>query len=876
MKKNYVLTLLLTLFISGLSFGQVIITELADPNGATAARFVEIYNVSDSDVDLTGWELRRWTNGNAAPQGTGVDLSSIGTLSSGSFALIAVNATEFETVYGIPADINAGTGGAADSNGDDQIAIFDDTDQTIDIFGVPGEDGSGTCHEFEDGRAERVSSVSASSATWNESEWNVWADSTVSGCTSHTNSPRTAPTDYDPGAWIGTASGPSISVGSAVTGLDYFEGSGPSAEGVFQISGINLTADVSVTAPTNFEVSLTSGGTFTSSVTLTQSSGTASGAVYVRLVSGLSPDTYTDNASVTSAGADSQTVSLTGTVTAADPQITVTAFLDNFAYIASEGGPSPEDSFSVEGLFLQDDISITAPANYEVSLTTVTGFGSSVTISPDQAGTVTSTAIFIRLAAGLSAATYDGNITVSSTGVTDELIAVSGNAYGPATNSLIITGVFDAKNGSSPKGVEIYVKNNIDDLSLYGVGSANNGLGTDGQEFTFPAVSATAGEFIYVVGTNQSAQFNTFFGFTPGYESGAMFINGDDAIELFENGVVIDVHGDINVDGTGEPWDTVDSWGYRVNDTGPDGSSFVLANWTFGGSAELDGATNTASTSPFPIGTYSNTPPATGNSVTVATSQAWNAYVNAFNLDNSYAFGFGYTVSDLRATPTTSSMTLEPNIAIWTGEATNADWFDQGAATQTANKYIEASSYIEDNTLAGSDLTFTGNVSVSDLGSGYTVVAFVKALDPNNGYATVVNNTADISSTGDFTASATAAELAAGYIIQYGFAVTGPLADPTDTTLGSVVIGEATAGVEDNSIVNVSVYPNPSNSNWNFRTGNTVITSVEVFNLLGKRVVSQNNNSTEIAISTQGLSSGIYIARITTEQGVKSVKLIRE
>ena len=276
------------------------------------------------------------------------------------------------------------------------------------------------------------------------------------------------------------------------------------------------------------------------------------------------------------------------------------------------------------------------------------------------------------------------------------------------------------------------------------------------------------------------------------------------------------------------------------------------------------------------IAVGANPAPPSANSVTVATSQAWNGYVNAFNLDDSYAFGFSYGAADLRATATATSMTLEPNIAIWTAEATNASWFDQGAATQTANKYIEASSYIEDNTLAGSDLTFTGNVSVSDLGSEYTVVAFVKALDPNAGYATVVNNTADISSTGDFTASATAAELASGYVIQYGFAVTGPLADPADTTLGSVVIGEATAGVDDNSFVNVSVYPNPSNSNWNFRTGNTVITSVEVFNLLGKRVVSQNNNSTEIAISTQGLTSGIYIARITTEQGVKSVKLIRE
>jgi hypothetical protein len=127
-----------------------------------------------------------------------------------------------------------------------------------------------------------------------------------------------------------------------------------------------------------------------------------------------------------------------------------------------------------------------------------------------------------------------------------------------------------------------------------------------------------------------------------------MFINGDDAIELFENGVVIDVHGDINVDGTGEPWDTVDSWGYRVNDTGPDGSSFVLANWSFGGAAELDGATNSESTSPFPIGTYSNATastsnntiigfnaypnPVKGNSLTVTTSSTEAKTVNIFNV----------------------------------------------------------------------------------------------------------------------------------------------------------------------------------------------------------------------------------------------------
>ena len=272
---------------------------------------------------------------------------------------------------------------------------------------------------------------------------------------------------------------------------------------------------------------------------------------------------------------------------------------------------------------------------------------------------------------------------------------------------------------------------------------------------------------------------------------------------------------------------------------------------------------------------YESTPPTGDNSVTIATTQAWNSYVNVFSVsDNSYQFGFGdIEVVDLRATATETSVTLEPNISIWTNESTNAVYFDQDAATQTPVAYIEASTYIENSSLANNALTFSGNISTSDLGDGYTVIAFIKSL--TSSYSQVAFKSVDISSTGDFTVTATAEEMSQA-VIQYGFAVTGPLADPSDTTLGSVVIGAETLGIEDTDIVNVSVYPNPSNSNWNFRTPNTVITSVEVFNLLGKRVVLRKNNSTDIAISTQGLTSGIYIARITTEQGTKSVKLIKE
>jgi endonuclease/exonuclease/phosphatase family metal-dependent hydrolase len=169
---------------------------------------------------------------------------------------------------------------------------------------------------------------------------------------------------------------------------------------------------------------------------------------------------------------------------------------------------------------------------------------------------------------------------------------------------LVISGVVDGPlTGGVPKAVELYVINNIADLSEYGVGSNNSHAGSEGVEFTFPAVGATAGSYIYVA--SESTNFNTFFGFDPNYTSNAASINGDDAIELFKNGVAIDVFGDINADGTGTGWDYQDGWAYRVNSTGPDGSTFTLANWTFSGANALDGeSTNGTAATPFPIGTY--------------------------------------------------------------------------------------------------------------------------------------------------------------------------------------------------------------------------------------------------------------------------------
>jgi hypothetical protein len=195
---------------------------------------------------------------------------------------------------------------------------------------------------------------------------------------------------------------------------------------------------------------------------------------------------------------------------------------------------------------------------------------------------------------------------------------------------LIISGIFDGPlDGGEPKVVELAVCEDIADLSLYAAGAANNGGGSDGVELVLSG-SASAGDFIYIVDDNSDsapgAEFNAYFGFTPtlffdsnaGVFGGPAAINGDDAVELFfdASGLfaggesVIDTFGDINAVPGG--WGYADGWAYRNSLTGPDGSTFVMSNWTFSGADVNDGKTTNVDPDAFPIGTYQCIPePAT-------------------------------------------------------------------------------------------------------------------------------------------------------------------------------------------------------------------------------------------------------------------------
>jgi hypothetical protein len=95
------------------------------------------------------------------------------------------------------------------------------------------------------------------------------------------------------------------------------------------------------------------------------------------------------------------------------------------------GTPSSEQSFTVSGTNLTNNITVTAPTNYEISLSSGSGFASSVQVN-QTSGTVPTTTIYVRLNAAAVGA-YSGDITLTS-GALNETVAVTGNTTENTSN----------------------------------------------------------------------------------------------------------------------------------------------------------------------------------------------------------------------------------------------------------------------------------------------------------------------------------------------------------------------------------------------------------------------------------------------------------
>lgn len=118
--------------------------------------------------------------------------------------------------------------------------------------------------------------------------------------------------------------------------------------------------------------------------------------------------------------------------------VTSSTSLSGFTY-AQGLGPSATQSFSISGTTLTPgDLTVQAPADYEVSLSATAGFASSLTI-PVATASLSSTTVYTRLVSGLSqsATPFSGNITISGCAATAQTVSLTGTVTAPTIPTLV-------------------------------------------------------------------------------------------------------------------------------------------------------------------------------------------------------------------------------------------------------------------------------------------------------------------------------------------------------------------------------------------------------------------------------------------------------
>lgn len=85
------------------------------------------------------------------------------------------------------------------------------------------------------------------------------------------------------------------------------------------------------------------------------------------------------------------------------------------------------------------------------------------------------------------------------------------------------------------------------------------------------------------------------------------------------------------------------------------------------------------------------------------------------------------------------------------------------------------------------------------------------------------------------------------------------------------------AGIEKTlNIAEIKSYPNPAKDFLTISAKNENIKTITLFDILGNKVTTLYPNSREVTIDVSNFDSGVYIAKISTLEGVGSIKLILE
>jgi hypothetical protein len=275
------------------------------------------------------------------------------------------------------------------------------------------------------------------------------------------------------------------------------------------------------------------------------------------------------------------------------------------------GSNSSEQSFTVSGTNLTGDISVVPPTGFEISLTTGGSFSATnpITLSPSS-GTVTSTTIYVRFAPS-TVGSHSDNITLSTTGYSDQNVAVSG--YGTcagASGSLVFTEIADYYSDANRDYIEIFNAGNacvnldgytVEQRYTTGTASYSITLSSSNQRNTGGSgyMMLEPGEFAVIVYQNYSDLISTHsIGANVAVFSSLSLpiINGDDRFLLSSPSKAVE---DYFGDWDGSTFSTSSSKAYERNSTSSDGEQ--SASWTISSSPSYGHTPGASNENPLPV-----------------------------------------------------------------------------------------------------------------------------------------------------------------------------------------------------------------------------------------------------------------------------------
>jgi hypothetical protein len=83
-------------------------------------------------------------------------------------------------------------------------------------------------------------------------------------------------------------------------------------------------------------------------------------------------------------------------------------------------------------------------------------------------------------------------------------------------------------------------------------------------------------------------------------------------------------------------------------------------------------------------------------------------------------------------------------------------------------------------------------------------------------------------------------------------------------------------GIDQNEVLaNLTVFPNPTSTNLNIKSIDTIL-QTELVDFNGRIILSSAPNQKEFIINMEGLSSGMYLLKVTTEKGTSIEKIVKK